>query len=297
MGEEKVDFGRLLTAMATPFTEDGQLDLPAVDRLVDRLIETGTTGIVVAGTTGESPTLSHEEKLQLFERVLGRAKGRAAVIAGTGSNDTRATVALTREAEALGVDGIMLVCPYYNKPSQEGLYQHFRVAAEATHLPVMVYNVPGRTGVNLSAATTLRLAEVDNIVCVKEAGGDLGQIAEIVERAPDGFRLYSGDDKLFLPTLAVGGYGVVSVASHLVGREMTRMIQAFLSGQVAEAASWHRRLLPLFEGLFWTSSPVLLKTGLAMVGHPVGPVRLPLVEAPQNMVEDFRRILEELRLV
>ncbi|MDI3256340.1 MAG: 4-hydroxy-tetrahydrodipicolinate synthase [Kyrpidia sp.] len=297
MGEIDVDFGRLLTAMATPFTEDGLLDLPGVDRLVDRLIETGTTGIVVAGTTGESPTLSHEEKLQLYERVLARAKGRAAVIAGTGSNDTRSTVELTREAEAIGVDGIMLVCPYYNKPSQEGLYRHFRTAAEATRLPVMVYNVPGRTGVNLAAATTLRLAEVDNIVCVKEAGGDLGQIAEIVEHAPQGFRVYSGDDKLFLPTLAVGGYGVVSVASHLVGREMARMIDAFLSGDVAQAAALHRKLLPLFEGLFWTSSPVLLKAGLAMIGYPVGPVRLPLVEAPESLLHDFRRILDDLSLL
>ncbi|MBX6394311.1 MAG: 4-hydroxy-tetrahydrodipicolinate synthase [Alicyclobacillaceae bacterium] len=297
MGEGNVDFGRLLTAMATPFQEDGRLDPEGVDRLVDRLLDTGTTGIVVAGTTGESPTLTHDEKLELFERVVKRAKGRAAVIAGTGTNDTRSTVQLTREAEELGVDGIMVVCPYYNKPSQEGLYHHFRTVAEATRLPVMVYNVPGRTGVNLTASTTLRLAEIDNITCVKEASGDLVQISQIIQGAPEGFRLYSGDDKLFLPTLAVGGYGVVSVASHLVGREMTQMIEAFFDGRVAEAAALHRKLLPLFEGLFWTSSPVLLKAGLKMIGCPVGPVRPPLVDAPEALLRQFRSLLEDLALV
>lgn len=295
MEAEEVEFGRLLTAMATPFSEDGSVDWQGVDRLVDRLLETGTTGIVVAGTTGESPTLTHDEKLGLFERVLKRAKGRAAVIAGTGTNDTRASAELTREAEQIGVDGVMVVCPYYNKPSQEGLYRHFRTVAEATNLPVMVYNVPGRTGVNLAAETTLRLAEIDNITSVKEASGDLVQIAQIIEGAPEGFRVYSGDDKLLLPVLAVGGYGVVSVASHVVGREMTQMIEAFLAGRVEEAARMHRRLLPFFEALFWTSSPVLLKEALELVGCPVGPVRPPLAEAPESLRRDFRRLVTDLK--
>lgn len=271
-------FGRLVTAMVTPFDNSLQIDLEKTERLIDHLLATGTTALVVSGTTGESPTLSQQEKLDLLRHVVRYTNGRCPVIAGTGSNHTASSVELTQAAEKAGADAIMLVSPYYNRPSQEGLYQHFKAVAESTSLPVMLYNVPGRTGVNMTAETTLRLAELPNVVCVKEASGNLAQMAKIIEHAPEGFELYSGDDGLTLPVLAIGGVGVVSVASHVVGNQMTEMIQAFLTGNHAQAASLHRRLLPIFEGLFAYPSPVPVKTALEKLGVPVGGVRLPLVE-------------------
>ncbi|RKD24286.1 4-hydroxy-tetrahydrodipicolinate synthase [Ammoniphilus oxalaticus] len=277
-----VDFGRLLTAMVTPFNDELEIDYDQVDKLVDHLIETGTDTIVVAGTTGESPTLSGAEKVALFKRVAERAAGRAKVIAGTGSNNTKASIELSQQAEAAGVDGLMLVAPYYNKPSQEGLYQHFKTIAKSTALPVMIYNIPGRSAINIEVETILRLAEVDNITSVKEASGDLSAVSELVEKSPAGFKVYSGDDKLALPTLSVGGYGVVSVSSHVVGNQLKEMIEAYVAGQVEKAATLHRKYMPVFEGLFITANPVPVKYALEKQGVSVGSVRLPLVSVTEE---------------
>lgn len=281
-GPYLVDFGRLLTAMVTPFNSHLELDLERVNGVVQHLIETGTDTIVVAGTTGESPTITTEEKIALFKQVVKAANGRAKVIAGTGGNDTRSSVELTVQAEKAGVDGIMLVVPYYNKPSQEGLYQHFKTIAEVTSLPVMLYNIPGRSAVNMTVDTILRLAQIPNITSVKEASGDLTAVATIVEKSPEGFKVYSGDDKLAIPTLSVGGYGVVSVASHVVGKDLKEMMDAFVAGDIAKAAELHRKNLPIFEGLFVTANPVPVKYALEKQGIPVGSVRLPLVSVTEE---------------
>lgn len=274
-----MNFGKLLTAMVTPFQADMSIHWDEVDRLVDHLIATGTEGIVVAGTTGESPTLTNDEKLQLFSRVYARAAGRAKVIAGTGSNNTAETVWLTKEASNLGVDGIMLVTPYYSRPSQEGLYQHFKTVAEATSLPIMLYNVPARTALNMTADTVIRLSHIPNITSVKEASGDLAQMAHIIEHTRSDFLLYCGDDKLFLPALAIGAHGLVSVVSHVVGEPLTKMLHAFIEGNLQEAANLHRQLLPIFEGMFFIPSPAPVKAALNHLGITVGGVRLPLVAA------------------
>jgi 4-hydroxy-tetrahydrodipicolinate synthase len=270
-------FGQVLTAMVTPFDQNGEVDFNATRRLVDYLIDNGTDALVVAGTTGESPTLTTDEKIALFKFVVGAAKGRVPVIAGTGSNNTRASISLTKQAEEAGVDGIMLVAPYYNKPSQEGMYQHFKAIAEATSLPIMLYNIPGRSVVNLAAETIVRLSQIENIVAVKEASGNLDAMASIISQAPSDFTLYSGDDGLTLPVLAIGGAGVVSVASHVIGNEMQEMINHFKNGLVQEAATSHRRLLPLMKALFAAPNPAPVKSALNMSGVQVGGLRLPLL--------------------
>lgn len=276
-------FGRVSTAMVTPFDNKGNIDFGKTAKLIDYLIETGTDSLVISGTTGESPTLSTEEKVALFEYVVKVVNKRIPVIAGTGSNNTYASIHLTKKAEAAGVDAIMLVAPYYNKPNQEGLYQHFKSVAEATSLPVMVYNVPGRTVTNIHPETVIRLAKVPNIVAVKEASGDLNAMTKIIANTPDDFELYSGDDGLTLPVLSIGGAGVVSVASHIIGRDIQQMIGYFFEGEIAEAAKMHQKLLPLIEGLFMAPSPAPVKTALQIKGMSVGSVRLPLV--PLNEVE------------
>lgn len=290
----EVDFGRLITAMATAFDDTGELDEIGIKGLVNHLIDNGTTSIVAAGTTGESPTLSHQEKLRLFEWTLEGADNRVPVIAGTGSNDTESSVKLSKEAEKLGVQGLLLVAPYYNRPSQEGLYAHFRTIADAVTIPVMLYNVPSRTGVNIDTDTILRLAELPNVVAVKEASGNMNQILRIAAEKPDELFLYSGDDKLTLPMMAVGAYGVVSVAAHLVGQEMVRMMDAFAEGDLRSAAMWQGRLLPIFEALFASSSPSPLKAALRHLGLSGGKLRLPLVEAPADVVDELLRQLTRL---
>ncbi|WP_027726003.1 4-hydroxy-tetrahydrodipicolinate synthase [Tuberibacillus calidus] len=283
-------FGRLLTAMVTPFDDHGALDANRIKKLVDHLIDHGTEGLVVAGTTGESPTLSHEEKLTLFAEVIEASAGRVPVIAGTGSNNTKTTIELTKEAEKIGVDGVMLVAPYYNKPNQEGLYQHFKAVSESVHLPVMIYNIPSRSNVNVTADTIVKLSEIDNIVCVKEASGNLDQVAEIIERTPDDFVVYSGDDGITLPILAIGGYGVISVASHVVGREMAQMIEAYLTGNIKQAADLHRQLLPIMRQLFAQPSPAPTKALLNKIGVEVGDVRLPLVPLTAGEKSELERV-------
>ncbi|OCA89585.1 4-hydroxy-tetrahydrodipicolinate synthase [Pradoshia sp. D12] len=276
-------FGRVSTAMVTPFDNKGNIDFGKTAKLIDYLIETGTDSLVVSGTTGESPTLSTEEKVALFEYVVKIVNKRIPVIAGTGSNNTYASIHLTKKAEAAGVDAIMLVAPYYNKPNQEGLYQHFKSVADATTLPCMIYNVPGRTVTNIHPETVIRLSEIPNIVAVKEASGNLNAMTKIIANTPDDFDLYSGDDGLTLPVLSIGGAGVVSVASHIIGRDIQKMIEHFYAGEMAEAAQMHQKLLPVIEGLFLTPSPAPLKTALQIKGMSVGSVRLPLV--PMNEVE------------
>lgn len=287
-------FGRLSTAMVTPFDHKGHIDFTKTTQLVQYLIENGTDSIVVAGTTGESPTLSKEEKIALFQHVVKVVDKRVPVIAGTGSNDTYASIELTKKAEQLGVDGIMLVAPYYNKPNQEGMYQHFKTIAEATSLPVMVYNVPGRTAANIAPETIIRLAEIANIVAAKEASGDLNAMTKIIANTSSDFLVYSGDDSLTLPALSVGCTGVVSVASHVIGREMQQMISAFLNGKTQEAASLHQRLLPLMQGLFAAPSPTPVKTALQMKGLNVGSVRLPLVPLTEEERLTLSKLLEDL---
>ncbi|WP_144554946.1 4-hydroxy-tetrahydrodipicolinate synthase [Bacillus sp. X1(2014)] len=285
-----MNFGQVLTAMVTPFDQNGEVDFNAVRRLVDYLIDNGTDGLVVAGTTGESPTLTTDEKIALFKAVVVAAKGRVPVIAGTGSNNTRASISLTKQAEETGVDGIMLVAPYYNKPSQEGMYQHFKAIAESTSLPVMLYNIPARSVVNISPETIVRLSQIENIVAVKEASGNLDDMAAIISQTPSDFTLYSGDDSLTLPVLAIGGAGVVSVASHIIGNEMQEMINHFKNGRVQEAAHSHRQLLPLMKALFTAPNPAPVKAALNMSGVQVGGLRLPLL--PLSHEEE--RVLQEV---
>lgn len=287
-------FGRLLTAMVTPFDEAGQLDTGKIKGLVDHLINTGSEGLVVSGTTGESPTLSHKEKIELFSRVIDAAEGRVPVIAGTGSNNTQASIELTKEAETLGVDGIMLVAPYYSKPSQLGLYRHFEEVAHSVHLPIMIYNIPGRSAVNIDSETIVELSQIDNIMCVKEASGDLDQMADIIEKTGDDFTLYTGDDGLTIPTLAIGGYGVVSVASHVLGLEMVSLIRAFLDGRLTDSANEHRRLLPLMRQLFVEPNPVPVKTLLNHIGIEVGGVRLPMVPLNDEACLDLQRVYNKV---
>ncbi|WP_066364921.1 4-hydroxy-tetrahydrodipicolinate synthase [Neobacillus fumarioli] len=285
-----VQFGRISTAMVTPFDKKGHIDFAKTTKLVNYLIENGTESLVVAGTTGESPTLSKEEKLALFDHVVKVVKKRIPVIAGTGSNNTYASIDLTKKAEQLGVDGILVVAPYYNKPNQEGLYQHFKAVAEATELPVMIYNIPGRSVVNIHPETVIRLSEIPNITAIKEASGDLNAMAQIIANTDDDFVLYSGDDSLTLPVLAIGGAGIVSVASHVIGNEMQEMIKAFFDGEIHKAAKWHQELLPIMQGLFAAPSPAPVKTALQLKGLDVGSVRLPLV----GLTEQERLALSSL---
>ncbi|MCX7568579.1 4-hydroxy-tetrahydrodipicolinate synthase [Tumebacillus sp. DT12] len=290
-----MDFGRLMTAMVTPFDAGLNIDFQKVDALVEHLIATGTTTIVVAGTTGESPTLSHDEKLALFQHVVEKVAGRVKVVAGTGSNNTADSVQFSQEAEALGVDGLLLVAPYYNKPSQEGLYQHFKTIAESVKIPCILYNIPGRTSINVEASTQLRLAQIPNIVATKESSGDFSQIIDILSGAPEGFYVYSGDDFLTLPMMSIGAYGIVSVAAHVVGEEMTAMINAFVEGNLAEAVRLNIELTPVFKGLFLTTNPTLVKAALSTQGIEVGGVRLPLVAADESLIEEVKKRLKKVK--
>ncbi len=288
-----MEIGRLLTAMVTPFDDEGQVDYEQAGRLARALLDSGSDGLVVAGTTGEVPTLSHDEKLRLFATVMEAVDGRGAVLAGTGTNDTAASIELSQEAERAGVDGLLLTVPYYNKPTQGGLYRHFEAVARATRLPCVLYNIPPRTGVNMTAETTLRLSRVPNIVGIKEASGDLVQIARIIDDAGEEFLVWSGDDAMTLPILAVGGYGVIAVVSHLTGVQMHRIIDYYLAGRTEDAAREHRQLLPLMQVLMTAASnPAPVKYALSQVGFHVGATRLPLVEPEGEAAE---RIVAELR--
>ncbi|MBV6459871.1 MAG: 4-hydroxy-tetrahydrodipicolinate synthase [Fimbriimonadaceae bacterium] len=272
------DWGRLITAMMTPFHPDGSINESEVKRVATFLVdEQANSGLLISGTTGESPTLTADEKLRLLELTLEAVGDRAAVIFGAGTYDTRESAHLAVQGERRGAHGIMLVNPYYSRPGQAGLEAHFRAIASEVSLPVMLYNIQGRSAINLETPTLLRLAEVPNIVAVKEASGNLSQISEVIATAPSGFRIYSGDDGITLPVLSMGGFGIVSVAAHICGAQMMDMIQAYLAGDIHNAAHIHQRLQPVFRALFLSPSPVPIKYALSRWGFDTEAVRLPLV--------------------
>ena len=272
------EFGRVLTAMVTPFDTRGEVDYTRAQELAEALIASGSDGLVVTGTTGESPTLTNEEKLRLYREVRAAIGTRGTIVAGTCNYNTRESIELSNEALHEGVDGILGTVPYYNKPPQHALYAHFKTIAEAVSAPIILYNVPSRTATNMSAETTIRLSQISNIIGIKDAGGDLQVTAQIVEESAPGFKVWSGDDVQTLPLMSVGGYGIVSVASHLVGKQIQEMIGHFLAGRNGEAAASHRKLRPFFNAMFVTTNPIPLKYALRKVGFDVGSVRLPLVE-------------------
>ena len=291
-------FGRVLTAMITPFDQTGAVDYESARRLASHLVSHGTDTVVVCGTTGESPTLTWAEEYKLFQVVKAAVNGRGKVVAGTGSNSTREAIEATRKAADLELDGTLQVVPYYNKPPQDGLHKHFSaIAAAVPDLPIMLYNVPGRTGRNLEAPTVVKLAKISNILAIKEASGDLDQVSEIRRLANPDFDIYSGDDSLTLPMLSVGAVGVVSVASHLVGDSLQQMIQAYTAGQVLAAQEIHLKLLPLFKTLFATTNPILIKAAMQLQGWSVGTCRLPLGEAPAELVNQLKELMAELELL
>ncbi len=295
------ELGYLLTAMVTPFkADDLSVDYDRTAQLALKLVDERSDGLVVAGTTGESPTLSKQEKLDLFKVVRDAVGDRATVVGGTGGNDTASSIELTRAATELGVlDAVMLVGPYYNKPSQEGMYQHFKACAQATDLPVVLYNVPGRTGKNIEASTVLRLAhELPNVAAVKEASGDFMQISRICQGMPEGFRVYSGSDEFTLPMLSVGCWGVISVISHLTGPDVADMIAAFHAKDTQKAWMLHHRLLDMCDACFQASgNPACVKRGLEICGFDTGGVRLPVVPASDKDTAVLRKACEDLGLV
>ncbi|PZU97057.1 MAG: 4-hydroxy-tetrahydrodipicolinate synthase [Pseudanabaena sp.] len=294
----EIDFGRLLTAMITPFDREGAVDYDRAEQLAIHLVETGTDTIVVCGTTGESPTLSWDEEYKLFSVIQAAIAGRAKIMAGTGSNSTSEAIAATQKAAHLGLDGTLQVTPYYNKPPQEGLYQHFRAIAEsAPDLPLLLYNVPSRTGSRLEPETVARLAEIPSIFGIKEATGDLDQASQICALTGSDFVIYSGDDSLTLPLMAVGAKGVVSVASHLVGRQLQTMMQSFNAGNVQEAIQIHIRLFPLFKALFLTSNPIPLKLALRLLDMDTGLVRSPLVAGNAELEAKLKSVLTEIGIL
>jgi 4-hydroxy-tetrahydrodipicolinate synthase len=273
------ELGRLITAMVTPFDKKGEVDYDQAKKLALALVKSGSEGLVLAGTTGESPTLLHkEEELPLFQEVKKAVGKKCSIIANTGSNSTAEAIESTIDAEKIGVDACLLVVPYYNKPSQEGLYQHFKAIAESTKLPCILYNVPSRTITSLSAETTIRLSKISNIVGTKEASGNMDQISKIIKEAKPGFLVWSGNDGDTLPMLALGSHGVISVTSHLAGKQMSDMIYSYVKGDAKKAAEIHMQLLPLFTSLFLVSNPQPVKYALNKIGFNVGKPRLPLIE-------------------
>ncbi len=279
----RFDAGEIVTAMITPFDSERKVDYKALEKLVEHLVSTETDCILVAGTTGESPTLTHDEEFEIFKFVKSVVKGRCKLIMGAGSNCTQTAVMATKNAKDAGADAILSVVPYYNKPSQKGLYEHFSTIAKSTDLPILLYNIPGRTGITMQPETIAKLAkDHKNIFAVKQSLGDMDVITETVKLCPDDFIVYSGDDSLTLPMLSVGAYGVVSVASHLVGREMKDMIHQFKNGCAKEAAAKHLALYPLFKKIFMAPNPVPVKACLAKIGLIEDYVRRPLVELDET---------------
>jgi 4-hydroxy-tetrahydrodipicolinate synthase len=286
-----IDFGTVATAMVTPFDRKGNVDFEKTTQLVNYLIENGTTSLVVCGTTGESPTLTTQEKVALFRHIVSVAEGRVPVVAGTGSNNTQASIELTKLAEEAGVDAVMLVAPYYNKPNQEGMYQHFKAVAESTKLPVMLYNIPGRSVVTMSVDTIVRLSKIPNVVALKDAGGDVLAMTEVIEQTADDFAVYSGDDGLTLPAMAIGAKGVVSVASHVIGNEMHA---AFQNGEMKKAQELHQLVLRVTKAVFMAPSPTPVKAALQMLGMDVGTVRLPLVPLTEAERQHLQEVMDSI---
>jgi 4-hydroxy-tetrahydrodipicolinate synthase len=286
-----MNFGRVLTAMVTPFKQNGEVDYEQTTILIEHLLQNSSDGLVIAGTTGESPTLTFEEKVNLFKHVVKVVNRRVPVIAGTGSNNTNASIRLTEEAENSGADAIMLVTPYYNKPSQQGMYEHFKAIAENTSLPIMLYNIPGRSAVKINAETIIQLSEINNIVSVKEASGDLDQISAIIENTKKDFSVYSGEDSLTLPMMSLGADGVVSVASHIIGSEMQQMIAHLYNGEIDKAGSLHRKLLPVMNELFSSPSPAPVKAALKINHLDSGVVRLPLIPLSEEKEKNLKELM------
>ncbi|KAF5035409.1 MAG: 4-hydroxy-tetrahydrodipicolinate synthase [Sedimentibacter saalensis] len=287
-----VKWGRLITAMVTPFDEELNVDFEAASSLAIKLVEEGSTALVVTGTTGEAPTLTEDEKINLYKII--KASVDVPVIAGVGTNNTKITIENAKAAQEAGVDGLLVVTPYYNKPDQDSLYCHFKEVAESVDLPIMLYNVPGRTGCNILPETVEKLAQIDNIKALKEASGNIIQFAEIIKRVPENFLVYSGDDSMLLPAMSIGCYGVVSVASHVVGPEMKEMIDAFISKDTEKAKEMHLKLLNIFKNLFVIANPIPVKAALNLMGVNVGGLRLPLTEARENVLKILREDLNEL---
>jgi len=290
------ELGRLITAMVTPFNEKGEVDYEQAKKLALALLNSGSDGLLVTGTTGESPTLRREEEYRLYREIKSVAGGRGTVIAGTGSNNTAEAMEATKEAEKIGVDACLLVVPYYNKPTQEGLYQHFKTVAESTSLPCILYNVPSRTVVNMSADTAIRLSHIDNIAGVKEASGNLEQIAKIISNTREDFLVWSGNDSETFPIMALGGCGIISVASHLVGNQIKQMIDSFLNGKIDEAAAIHHRLLPLVNAMFIVSNPIPVKYAVNQVGFRAGKPRLPLTEPDEKTAAIIKDTLKNYKI-
>ncbi len=296
-GVRKLIKGEVFTAMVTPFNDDYSVNYKVAAELADFLINNGSDGIVVSGTTGESPTLTKEEKLNLFKVVKETIGNKGCVIAGTGNYSTQESIEMTKEAEKIGVDGAMLVVPYYNKPPQDGLYKHFKAVAESTDLPIILYNVPSRTAQNLEASTVIALSKIKNIVGVKEASGNLEQIGKIIFGTPDDFLVYSGDDSFTFPIVSLGGDGVISVASHLVGKAIKEMVKAIKKGDLVKGKEIHHKLMPLFKALFLTTNPIMVKTSVNLMGIKVGPPRLPLVSAKEEEIEKIKGVMKDLKII
>lgn len=293
-------FGRLITAMATPFTADNQLNIPEAVRLAESLAANGNDSVLLTGTTGESPTLTHEEELDLYKAVVAALKGRTPIIAGTGSNSTATAVSSTQKAEALGVDGVLQVVPYYNRPSQEGLYLHFKTVAENTSLPIIMYNIPSRTGRNLEPETIERLSHIPNIIGIKEASGSIDQVKRIrLLTNADTFVIYSGDDALTLPFMDEGACGVISVAANLpfAGRLMAHILAKYAKGDIVDAYKMFNNLKPMFDALFITSNPSPVKLALTEEGFAMGKPRLPLVEPNREEHEKITEAIKKSKLL
>jgi len=287
------EIGRLLTAMVTPFDDDGEINYKKARKLATALINSGSDGLVIGGTTGESPSMSNDEKIRLFAEVKEEVGEQAAVIAGTTDNNHRNSIELSREAEGVGVDGLLLTVPAYNKPPMDGLYEHFKAIAAATSLPGILYNVPSRTSLNMDHATTLKLAEIDNIVGVKEASSDPVQITQIIDGSPDGFRVWSGNDDETFSIMCTGGYGIVSVAAHIIGKQIQSMMGKILEGDVESAAAEHRRMLPIFKAIFWVTNPVPIKYAVNRAGMDIGGTRLPLWGPDEAFKAKFNPVMDD----
>lgn len=291
-------FGRLMTAMVTPFTADQSLDLPRAAELANRILDEGSDGLIVCGTTGESPTVFYDQKMDLFRAVIEAVDGRAPLVANVGDNCTADSVEFAKEVVALGVDGIMAVVPYYNKPPQEGMYRHFRAIAEAVDVPVVLYNIPGRCVVNMEPDTILRLAhDCENIVALKQANPDLSQVATVIENAPEGFEVFSGDDELTLPMMGLGGTGVISTIGNVASTRMRELVYAYAEGDHTRALRIHLELLPMMKTLFITANPIMVKKALELVGFGVGGVRLPLVEANAEQTAELERVMRHVGMM
>jgi 4-hydroxy-tetrahydrodipicolinate synthase len=288
--------GRLITAMVTPFKEDGAVDYEQAKKLALALLNSGSDGLVVVGTTGESPTLLRDEELRLFTEIKSVVGDKGSVIAGTGSNSTREAIEATKAAEKIGVDACLLVVPYYNKPTQDGLYRHFKSIAESTSLPCILYNVPSRTITSLSSDTVIKLSKIENIIGIKEASGNLNEISRIIENTGDDFLVWSGNDNDTLPMLALGGYGVISVASNIVGRQIHEMIDCFINGDTTSAAKMHRQLIPLIDVLFKVANPIPIKYAMNQIGFRVGSTRPPLCEPDENTANLIKETLKKYKI-